>query len=269
MNGGARCLELPPRPEWAVFSDFDESWFAHSRTQENVSHLRSLEEFAVRMTRERHVLFAWVSGCTLDLIMEKCERHGIGLFPNYIAASHGGELSVSKGNTLEPETDWLNRIERESFSAEVEGIVAGFNRRSESLKPQVQFSKNIRSYYLGIENKRFLPRLREQAAAMGLNVSVSPSNPLAGDPSDTFDIDFTPGMCSKADVVAYILEKHRLTPDRAFAYGDNVGDLDMLRLVGHGRLLGNANPAAKYQGVRHLQLPYAQGILADLEENLK
>lgn len=269
MDFKASHLEFPPSPQWAVFADFDETWFAHNRTPENISYLQRLEAFAIHLARERGVLFAWVSGCTLELILHKCERNGLGLIPHYIAASHGGELAVSRQDALEPDPVWLKRIEMESFSAEVGGIIAEFNREGAQLRPQVQISKNIRSFYLPLESGYMVPRLRDRAMSLGLNLSISPSNSLAGDPSDTFDVDFTPGNCSKAEVVDYLLGKHGISSARAFAYGDNVGDVGMLKQVGNGRLLGNANPAAKDLFNKHVHLPYAQGILADLEQNFR
>jgi hydroxymethylpyrimidine pyrophosphatase-like HAD family hydrolase len=44
------------------------------------------------------------------------------------------------------------------------------------------------------------------------------------------------------------------------AFGDNVGDVDMLRGVGRGFLLGNAHPAAKALHPEQLPWPYARGI---------
>lgn len=269
MPAAALHLEFPPAPEWAVFADFDETWFAHERTPENIMHLKRLEEFAVHLAQERHVLFAWVSGCTLELILEKCARHALGLIPHYIAASHGGELAISNQGGLNPDPAWLERIEMDSFGSKVDGIVSDFNRKGALLRPQIQISKNIRSFYLPKECAFAIPGLREGAIGLGLNVSISPSNALAGDPSDTFDIDFTPGKCSKSEVVGYLLGKHGIPVARAFAYGDNVGDVGMLKQVGHGRLLGNANPAAKELFKNHLRLPYAQGILADLEGHFR
>lgn len=265
----AEFLDPIEDPEWAVFCDFDETWFAHSRTPGNVSDLARLEEFARDLARRRRVLFAWVSGCTLDLILEKCERNRLGLIPHYIAASHGGELVVSDGASLSPEKAWTERIESAPFGGIVAEVVAALKRQGIPLRPQAQESRSIRSYYLPKVASEGIPALEAAAAAAGLKVSVSPSNALAGDPADTYDIDFTPRNCSKADVVAYLLGKHGVDVPRSIAFGDNVGDLGMLNLVGAGYLLGNANPAASALFANRLELPYAGGILARLERQFR
>lgn len=248
------------QPVWAVFSDFDESWLAHNQDEENALQLRALEDQAAALAKDGKVAFAWVSGCTLDLMLDKCRCLGVRLFPHYIAASHGGELVRREAGRWIPDPIWSDRMDPKHFAYAARLLVDVVNRDGVLLRPQIQRSACIRSYYLPGRRQDSIPELQALAEAAGLTVSISPSNVLAGDPEDTFDVDFTPGLCSKREVVEYLLAKHGVPRERSIAFGDNVGDIGMLEAVGQGYLLGNANPAAKARFAAHLQSPYARGI---------
>lgn len=253
-------LPLAASPAWAVFSDFDESWLAHRQTEEQAADLRALEATAAGLATSGRVLFAWVSGCTLDLILRRCEHLDVRAFPPYIVASHGGELVRWEGGNWIQESEWLSAFDAVRFGREAARVVADFNRHVELLRPQVQASPCIRSYYLSLSRGDRIPALRALAAAAGLEVVVSPSNPKAGEPAETYDVDFTPGGVSKHHAAQYLMRKHGVQASRSVAFGDNVGDVDMLRGVGRGFLLGNAHPAAKALHPEQLPWPYARGI---------
>ena len=69
----AEFLDPIEDPEWAVFCDFDETWFAHSRTPGNVSDLARLEEFAYGEATAIAVVLLVISFALL-IVINRLER---------------------------------------------------------------------------------------------------------------------------------------------------------------------------------------------------
>ncbi|GAA0137644.1 Cof-type HAD-IIB family hydrolase [Paenibacillus sp. YSY-4.3] len=65
-----------------------------------------------------------------------------------------------------------------------------------------------------------------------------------------FSLDVLPGGGSKASGIAQLIRRLGFEPQEAYAFGDNLNDLEMLQYVGHGIAMGNApdcvKQAAKY-----------------------
>ena len=61
-DNNLRYLPKVQRPGALVFSDFDETYFAHERDAGKDADLRKLEDYLVEKASERAFLFGWVSG---------------------------------------------------------------------------------------------------------------------------------------------------------------------------------------------------------------
>ncbi len=73
----------------------------------------------------------------------------------------------------------------------------------------------------------------------GGSVNINRCNPLAGDPEDSYDVDFIPIGTGKDEIVS-MLEKFKLDPENAIAFGDSGNDIKMLQAMENGYLLKNA-----------------------------
>jgi kanosamine-6-phosphate phosphatase len=267
-----RHLTFPDFFRFAVFSDFDESWYAHSRTVENVNGLRTLESYLEDYIQlKKDLLVGWVSGCTTDLIVKRIEAHDSNLiFPHFIAGAHGTELNFCCNGTFKKDTQWEKKVKNSGFNKEVTRVlVSNLKDVGIVLIPQVQEGEFIHSFYLPLEKADKINTILEFSKKIGVHVNISQSNHLAGDPDNTFDIDFLPFNCSKKLIVKYLLQKFNIEISNAFAFGDNVTDLEMLSFVGNGYLLKNATCIAKKQYSKILNKPYACGIYSCLKNYFK
>ncbi|MNJ71697.1 putative bifunctional phosphatase/peptidyl-prolyl cis-trans isomerase [compost metagenome] len=60
-----------------------------------------------------------------------------------------------------------------------------------------------------------------------------------------FSLDVLPGGGSKANGIAQLIGRLGFTPEEAYAFGDNLNDVEMLRYVGHSVAMGNAPDSVK------------------------
>ncbi|MWK45129.1 HAD hydrolase family protein, partial [Escherichia coli] len=100
----------------------------------------------------------------------------------------------------------------------------------------------------------------------GVSVNINRCNPLAGDPEDSYDVDFIPIGTGKNEIVTFMLEKYNLNTERAIAFGDSGNDVRMLQTVGNGYLLKNGTQEAKNWDNLITDREYAKGITNTLKK---
>lgn len=66
-----------------------------------------------------------------------------------------------------------------------------------------------------------------------------------------YSLDVLPGRGSKAHGIAQLIHRMGFEPEEAYAFGDNLNDLEMLQYVGHGIAMGNAPDCVK-QAARYV-----------------
>ena len=52
---------------------------------------------------------------------------------------------------------------------------------------------------------------------------------MAGDPENSYDVDFIPLRTGKPYIVDFILDKFAIERENSFAFGDSGNDVDMLK----------------------------------------
>jgi len=267
-----RGLPDPAPARYVVFSDFDETYLAHAPSPAQRQALARLEEFLLREAGSRHLLFGWVTGSSAEAVVAKARRHGLTAWPHFIASSLATDLTVLDGGGLRPDTEWARRVRASGYSpASVRRVVEALDARGVALarQPSSGATAFVENYYLrdgGPDGLAAVGLVRALAAEHGLGVNVSPCNPGAGDPAGWYDVDFYPSVCGKAGVVRYLCDRFGIPADRAFAFGDSGGDLEMLAAVGHGVLVGNCTADARRAFGRACERTYADAILQTLRD---
>lgn len=243
-----------------VCFDFDETYFPHTCSVEQVERLHQLEDFLDTYSHRFSTM--WVTGSSLETIREKMARAKMRYFPHRIAASLGTELyQVTASGQLELDSDYSSRFPHD-FSDRVAQIVDGLGR---TLKIEPQSNRGtsgwMHNYYYFGASEDELEHIRSSSRDLGIAVNISRCNPLAGDPEDAYDIDFIPRGAGKIAAVDYVCDRNTFQTEHAYAFGDSGNDLEMLRYVGHGYVLGNGTEEAKRKHGRVTEGMYADGIL--------
>ena len=255
--------DLRPLPDPApvrhlAFADFDETYLAHAGGDAH----RELEEFLVHAAGARNLMFGWVTGSSAAAVADRASRRGLTVVPHFVASSLATDLLVLDQGELRPDGRWAERIRASGYrTATVRRLVETLARQGVALtrQPGSGATPYIENFYL--RDERAAAVVRALAAEFRIGVNVSRCNPGAGDPAGTFDVDFFPPGCGKAEVVRELCERYGVPAVRTYAFGDSEGDLEMLRVVGHGYLVGNCTAEARAAFPRVCEASYATGIL--------
>lgn len=251
-----------------VCFDFDETYFPHACSVDQLERLRQLEDFLDVHSHRFSTM--WVTGSSLETIREKMARADMRYFPHRIAASLGTELyQVTESGRLELDADYSSRFP-DDFSDRVTQVVDRLGRTL-TIEPQTNLGTSgwMHNYYYFGESEDELEHIRSSARDFGIAVNVSRCNPLAGDPADAYDIDFIPQGAGKIAAVDYVCDRYTFQTEHAYAFGDSGNDLGMLRYVGNSYVLGNGTEEAKREHGRVTEGMYADGILEVLHRAVR
>ncbi|MGE9213243.1 HAD family hydrolase [Exiguobacterium aurantiacum] len=248
--------------------DFDETYFPHACSAKQLERLRQLEDFLDHHSHRLSTM--WVTGSSLETIMEKVKRAEMRYFPHRIAASLGTELyQVTASGQLELDPGYSSRFP-DDFSDRVTQVVDRLGRTL-TIEPQTNLGTSgwMHNYYYFGKSAQELEHIRSSAGDFGIAVNVSRCNPLAGDPADAYDIDFIPRGAGKVAAVDYVCDRYTFQTEHAYAFGDSGNDLGMLGYVGNGYVLGNGTEEAKREHRRVTEGMYADGILEVLHRAMR
>ncbi|MGG0847034.1 HAD-IIB family hydrolase [Peribacillus simplex] len=272
-KGGFQLLPNVEDPKYIVFCDFDETYYPHFMTEERQKDLYELENYLEVKSNDGELVFGWVTGSSIESILHKMEHGKFRFFPHFIASDLGTEITYfSEKNFLEQDPDWNSQINIEEFNKiKVDEIINVLHKGNIPLTPQTQLgsSRYKRNYYYQIQHEsvdnKNLSTIESMAKEYGIGVNINRCNPLAGDPEDSYDVDFIPLGTGKNEIVRFMLDKFGLTREHAFAFGDSGNDLLMLKSVNYGYLVGNATQEAKEAHSQIATDMYSKGIIRTLQ----
>lgn len=268
-----KFLTLPRfnKPEFAIFSDFDETYRPNSEIDRLDCGIKELENYLLYLKNQLDFVFGWISGSNLNSIINKCQNY-LELLPHFISSSLGTELYWCEGTEIIEDAIWKNKLLESGFSAiKVESILKKLSSYNITLIKQDSDSQGffkISYYYKSNDNQNFDFRIMNNLAEeIGIAVCISPCNPAAGDPVGFFDVEFIPNNCGKSKVVEYILQKMNINKRKTIAFGDSCNDLEMLKTVQHGFVLSNADNALKLKYQNNiLTEKYCYGIISGIKK---
>jgi len=261
-------------PKFVVFCDFDETYYPHDMDESRRNNMKLLEEYLYEQGSNGHLVIGWVTGSSLESIIEKMKKGSIQYFPHFIASGFGTEIAYfnSNGITLTDQR-WEEKLDNSGFApGKIDEIIDLLESDyGVFLQPQTQLgtSKYKFNFYYEKQNEvvdtKSLKNIKEIAEQYQVGVNINRCNPLAGDPEDCYDVDFIPIGTGKDEIVKFILGKYDLRRENAIAFGDSGNDLKMLKAVQHGYLIQNATEEAKKAHSMLVQGEYSIGILNTLK----
>ncbi|WP_331460520.1 HAD-IIB family hydrolase [Gracilibacillus suaedae] len=259
---------------YLIFFDFDETYFPHDCTDELLNNLYELEEYLNNLVHKRFVKIGWITGSDLNQIVHKMERANISYSPHFIASNLGTEVyNVRENGELLINKEWENRLTKANFSNDkVKELINELdNVYKIKLVEQTQFGqKRYKFNYYYFEKSKTqsqydLKIIRHLAKINGIGININQCNPKAGDPEGAFDVDFIPHNTGKKEVVKFMINYYQVPLVNTIAFGDSGNDIEMLKTVKHGYLLGNATEEAKGLHDKVTVSHYSSGILEVLK----
>lgn len=265
-------MSLPsvPTPAYAVFCDFDETFFNHQPGQHGDADFDALATLLRDVALNHQVIFGWVTGSSLETVLRRLEDHSQDFRPHFAATDLGTRIVTfdSESHEAVELPAWSQKLAETTYShTVVEQLVHDLDSAHRiSLRPQEtdHHRRYLRNFYLQAQSQeddqKTTDLIKDACAEAGIAVNINRCNPAAGDPEDTYDVDFIPEGTGKKAVVDFIRDHHQLSTKRTAAFGDSGNDLPMLSAVGHGWLVSNATEEAKAQHRHVTENPHAAGV---------
>lgn len=269
-----KSFSISNKTDYLIFFDFDETYFPHDCTGEKVKDLNEMEKYLNSLAKDQSVKIGWVTGSDLNQIVHKIGRANFSYSPHFIASNLGTELyHVSETGDLLPDKEWEQRTMRTNFSIDTvkELVRELYYLYNIKLVEQTQLGqKRYKCNYYYFEKSETQSRynlkiIRHLAKINGLGININRCNPKAGDPSGAFDVDFIPLNTGKKEIVTYMVKYYQVPLANTIAFGDSGNDVEMLKSVQHGYLLGNATEEAKSLHDKVTTTHYSLGILEVLK----
>jgi kanosamine-6-phosphate phosphatase len=270
----SRLFALPgvQRPSFAVFSDFDESFFAATQTPQTGHDIHALRYWLQANVTRHDILFGFVTGSNIESVLEKLARVSAAFLPHFIGSSLGSEIHLVIDGTLTAchrfSAGMCSPLE---FEGALQHLTRSLKARGYQLDPQPPSNHSAlkRSFYLhnphADAHRAFIDVLEPLADVCGLHVNCHLCNPVAGDPEGSLEVDITPRGAGKAAVVRHVMDQHNIPRSHTWAFGDSCNDLGLLRAVGNPYCLANATPELRTSIPACTSQCYAGGILEVLQ----
>ncbi|PMC36783.1 haloacid dehalogenase [Bacillus sp. UMB0899] len=265
-----KSFSISHEVNYLIFFDFDETYFPHDCTDELLSNLHELEEYLNNLVPERFVKIGWVTGSNLNQVVHKMERANISYSPHFIASNLGTELHhVRENGELLVNKEWERRFTKANFlNDKVKELISELHNVYQiKLVEQTQFGQKRYKYnYYYFEKSKpqsqyDLKIISHLAKINGIGININRCNPKAGDPEGAFDVDFIPLHTGKKEIVRFMMNYYQVPLANTIAFGDSGNDVEMLKAVKHGYLLGNATEEAKGLHDKVTISHYSSGIL--------
>lgn len=273
---GDRRTHLPrvDAPRWLVFADFDETYLAHDGSPERRRDRRALEQFLIEYARTLGIAFGWVTDGPVDAIADSFHEHGLRIVPHFIASSWGAELDFfSREEGRRSAAEWDARMGVGGFSLalvseardELASLGVKLDDRHDGGPKMDRFIFTPQPKQRVTDLVALIYRVAEKHL---VDVHVGPCHSALGEPEGAYSVDFVPRGANKRNVAQFVMERLGVPRIRTMAFGDDIGDIDMLCAVEHGYLVDNATNEARRRFSKTAGSSYARGILDTMERRI-
>ncbi|HGX3357600.1 TPA: HAD-IIB family hydrolase [Staphylococcus aureus] len=255
--------------------DFDETYFKHNTNEEDLSHLREMEKLLEKLTNNNEVITAVLTGSTFQSVMDKMDQVNMTFKPLHIFSDLSSKMFTWNNDEYVESETYKKKVLSEPFLFEdIEDILRHISAQyNVEFIPQRAFEGNETHYNFyfhstGNHNNdsRILEALVRYANDQNYTARFSRSNPLAGDPENAYDIDFTPSNAGKLYATQFLMKKYNIPVKSILGFGDSGNDEAYLSYLEHAYLMSNSRDEALKQKFRLTKYPYYQGITLHVKE---
>jgi kanosamine-6-phosphate phosphatase len=266
------CKEFlyPSVAKYLVCSDMDETYIPFDEKNKSLGGVKELEHFMGSEGINKGIVIGLITGSNINSVIKKSTNY-MAVSVHFICASLGSELYWVKDGILVPSKSWHTRIMQSGYKKEnIATILKLIQDNNINLVRQTDDYQGVYkdSFYYTITsniNKDF-QIIEDIAQKYSIKTSFTKCNVSAGDPENTFDVEFMPACCGKDEALSFLCNNLNITKDNTLAFGDSFNDFPMLKNAGKGFLVSNADPVAKEMWHSVLKEPYCKGITSILRK---
>ncbi|GEP85011.1 HAD superfamily hydrolase [Staphylococcus piscifermentans] len=262
-----------------ILFDFDETYYKHATTKEDIPDLRDLEETLRQAVKEDGVITAFLSGSIFPNILKKMEKAEMKFKPQYIFSDLCSQMyQLDDQGEYHECKEYEEAVSETPFTKEkVDEIIKNFEQKYDvKLQPQREYrdKETLYEYYFDSqgdqdEDIKMLENLQKEAASYDYAVHFNKTNPLAGDPEDAYDVNFTPKNAGKLFAVKYLLDLFDIPASEVLGFGDSGNDETYLSYIGHPFVMSNSTDNEMKAQFPNTKYEYYQGLNDEVKKYLK
>lgn len=252
-----------------ILFDFDETYFKHNTTSEDINDLKNMEETLRRLSEAKNVMIAILTGSSIESVMAKMRSINMTFQPHHIFSDLSTKMfTLQNGEYVESDQYKKIVLQTPFLKEEVYEIIkeVSYNNHCE-LKPQRNFKDDetlYNFYYFSQGNKntdlKILNELKEYAASKNYTVKYNECNPLAGDPINAYDVDFIPNNSGKLFAAKYLIDLYDISRENVVGFGDSGNDYEFLSYVQNSFVMRNSKDQMMRSKFNLTKYPYYKGI---------
>lgn len=263
---------FPEKIKHVVCSDLDETFLPFADEHKPYSGIDVLEQFLLSNIESKSLIFGWITGSNLSSALRKTKGY-ITCYPHFIASCLGTEFHWIINNEIQESEAWKNRILASGYAhSNVDLIVAELKKHGIYLEIEGEdyqgMYKSTYYYHINGDTTADFLLIEKLAAEYHVKVLFNKCNPGAGDPANSYDVEFMPHCCGKGEVVDFLIGELGVISENVYCFGDSFNDFSMFSRTKNAFLVGNADPEAKRKHPQVLEGEYCYSIKNKLKEML-
>lgn len=115
-------------------------------------------------------------------------------------------------------------------------------------------------------DKTILEDLTQYSKTRDYTMTFNRCNPLAGDPENAYDINFTPRNAGKLYATKFLMNKYGVPKELIIGFGDSGNDEAFLSYLDHTMIMSNSQDEEMKRKFKNTKYPYYKGIYTHVRE---
>ena len=222
-----------------ILFDFDETYYKHRTNQADIPYLKEMESLLQNITAKNNVITAILTGSTIESVLKKMSKVNMSYKPQHI----------------------LDILKHVSSKHKVEFIPQRIFRENETLYNFYLYSSGDTHL-----DKTILEDLSQYSKTRDYTMTFNRCNPLAGDPENAYDINFTPKNAGKLYATKFLMNKYGVPKELIIGFGDSGNDEAFLSYLDHAMIMSNSQDEEMKSKFKNTKYPYYKGIYTHVRE---
>ncbi len=258
-----------------ILFDFDETYYKHNTTKSDITYLKEMEKLLQNLSSKNNVITAILTGSTIESVLQKMMKVDMSYKPKHIFSDLCSKMFTWNNYEYVESDEYKKQVLTEKFLFEdILDILNNiyFKYKVEFI-PQRKFRENetLYNFYFyssGDTNldKAILKDLIQYSKTRNYTTRFNRCNPLAGDPENAYDIDFTPKNAGKLYATKFLMRKHSIPKKSIIGFGDSGNDEEFLRYLDHAFIMSNSEDEEMKNKFKNTKYPYYKGIFTHVSE---
>ena len=215
-----------------ILFDFDETYYKHRTNQADIPYLKEMESLLQNITAKNNVITAILTGSTIESVLQKMSKVNMSYKPQHVSSKH-----------------------------KVEFIPQRIFRENETLYNFYLYSSGDTHL-----DKTILEDLSQYSKTRDYTMTFNRCNPLAGDPENAYDINFTPKNAGKLYATKFLMNKYGVPKELIIGFGDSGNDEAFLSYLDHAMIMSNSQDEEMKSKFKNTKYPYYKGIYTHVRE---